>query len=73
MVHVVEVAVVVLDVSSPLLRHGRLEFGSLGCLGLRPDDDASVQLEAVEWVILLVDWSEEVRKWIFVNIRKVRS
>jgi hypothetical protein len=66
-----ELGLTLLYVPRPFVSDSGLELGRLRIARPVRDDDASAHSEAIIWIIFFVDWCQEVREWVLVNIRQV--
>lgn len=66
----VELCMIVLDVSSPLVSDTRCELGGLAWAWSVRGDDASTQRQVVR-VVIFIDWSDKVSEWILVDVWEI--
>jgi len=62
--------VALLDISCPLIGDVGLELHNFACAWSIRDVDACTQREIVR-VLVFVNWSDKVGKWVLVNVWKV--
>lgn len=72
-VSAMKLCVVLLDIACPLVGDVGLELGCLHCTRVIMDDDACVEGRWVIWVVFIVDWCEEMGKWLIVDVGQAVS